>query len=309
MPEIRSESEDIALIDMQATTIAFIGLGNMGAPMAQRLLEAGHRVIGYDTSADALRVLSEEGGVAASSAASAASDADVTVLMLPNSEVVEAVLDSGLAAALKPGSILMDMGSSEPLRTRALATKLSRERSVELVDAPVSGGVKGAVAGTLTIMVGGREYSVARVTPILERLGRPVAVGDVGAGHALKALNNLLSATHLLVSSEALHVGARFGLDPEIMLDVINASSGRSGSTQSKWPDFVLPQTYDSGFALMLMLKDMRIATGLARQMGLPSLLGEEAVAQWARASEALGPSADHTEIARWIPDESSRRL
>ncbi|UZF48521.1 NAD(P)-dependent oxidoreductase [Rhodococcus rhodochrous] len=286
-----------------ATTVAFVGLGNMGAPMARRLIDAGHRVIGFDRSEDAVDRFAARGGTAAVSAAAAAADADVTILMLPNSAVVEAVLDDGLAAALRPGTAVVDMSSSEPMRTRALAQRMAAERHVDLIDAPVSGGVKGAVNGTLTIMVGGPHAAVSTVLPILEHLGRPTRVGACGAGHALKALNNLLSATHLLVTSEAILAGQRFGLDPEVMLTVINGSSGRSGSSENKWPNFIVPQTYDSGFALSLMLKDMRIATDLARQLGRPSLLGESAVALWSQAAEALEPAADHTEIARWVAD------
>jgi len=301
---------DLPSHDLSSTaTVAFVGLGNMGAPMAGRLLEAGHRVIGFDLSEKAVQRFTEHGGVAADSAAAAASDADVTILMLPSSAVVESVLDDGLAAVLRPGAVVVDMSSSEPMRTRALARRIADERGVDLIDAPVSGGVKGAVNGTLTIMVGGAPSVVSAALPILELLGRPVRVGDIGAGHALKALNNLLSATHLMVTSEAILVGERFGLDPEVMLTVINGSSGRSGSTENKWPNFIVPKTYDSGFALNLMLKDMRIATDLARQLGRPSLLGEHAVALWSQASETLDSAADHTEIARWVEESATPEI
>lgn len=287
--------------DPATETVAFVGLGNMGAPMSRRLIDAGHRVIGFDMSDTAVERFADVGGAAAASAESAAAEADITILMLPSSDVVEAVLAGGLAAALRPGAVVVDMSSSEPMRTRALAHRLGDERGVKLIDAPVSGGVRGAVNGTLTVMVGGSDAAVGRTLPILEVLGRPTRVGEVGAGHALKALNNLLSATHLLVTSEAILAGQAFGLDADVMLSVINGSSGRSGSTENKWPNFILPQTYDSGFALSLMLKDMRIATDLARQLGLPSRLGEDAVSRWSEAAEVLAPAADHTEIARWV--------
>ena len=160
------------------------------------------------------------------------------------------------------------MGSSEPLRTRELAQRAAA-RGVELIDAPVSGGVRGALAGSLTIMVGGDPAPVARCRPLLETLGRAVLhVGPVGAGHALKALNNLLSATHLLASCEALAIGRRFGLDPQVMLDAINVSTGRCASTERKLPDFVLTGSYDSGFALALMVKDVGIAVALGEGSG-----------------------------------------
>jgi 3-hydroxyisobutyrate dehydrogenase len=126
-------------------------------------------------------------------------------------------------------------------------------------------------------------------------------VGDVGAGHALKALNNLMSAAHLLASSEAILAGERFGLDPAVMLDAVNGSSGRSGSTENKWPNYVLPETYDSGFTAGLMVKDIRIALGLAEATGAPSQLAARTVELWGRAVEQLGPGADHTEIVRWL--------
>jgi 3-hydroxyisobutyrate dehydrogenase len=150
-------------------------------------------------------------------------------------------------------------------------------------------------------MVGGPDEAVAALTPLLAVLGRVRHVGGVGAGHALKALNNLMSAAHLLASSEALLAGQRFGLDPAVMLDAVNGSSGRSGSTENKWPNFVLPATFDSGFALTLMLKDIRIALGLAEATGAPSALTARTVELWAEAAAALAPDADHTEIVRWL--------
>jgi 3-hydroxyisobutyrate dehydrogenase len=230
--------------------------------------------------------------------------------MLPDSNVVEAVAKDpafvaavGRSAAGAGSPVVVDMSSSEPERTRQLAAFL-RDRGVTLVDAPVSGGVKGAVAGKLAVMVGGTDDDVRAIVDVLTHLGTIYRAGPVGAGHAVKALNNLMSATHLLVSSEAIMAGQRFGLDPDVMLAIFNASSGRSGSTENKWPNFILPETYNSGFGLRLMLKDMRIATGLAEQLNLPSRLGEQAVALWAQAAQALPPAADHTEIARWLRDE-----
>ena len=278
----------------------------MGTPMSGRLVAAGHVVHGFDLSPEARDRLVEAGGTPAESASDAARGADVTILMLPNSAVVTAVVDELLAHdALGAGSIVVDMSSSEPLETRALAERLEAA-GVRLVDAPVSGGVKGAVNGALTIMVGGSDDDVAEARSVLDHLGRVVATGAVGSGHAVKALNNLLSATHLWVTSEAIEAGVRFGLDPEVMLSVFNGSSGRSGSTENKWPNFILPGTFDSGFGLRLMLKDMRIAAGLARAVGAPSALGEDAIGFWATAADDLEPAADHTRVAEWIRDHSS---
>jgi 3-hydroxyisobutyrate dehydrogenase len=277
--------------------VGFVGLGNMGTPMARRLVEAGYTVRGFDTDPAASGWLENT----VSTVDQVAEGADAVLLMLPSSDVVEQVLyKGGLLEAMRPGTVLLDLGSSRPHSTRAIAERTSA-RGVPMVDAPVSGGVGGAEAGTLTVMAGGSAENVDRVRPVLEQFGKVQHVGAVGAGHALKALNNLMSATHLLVSSEALLAGEEFGLDPAAMLDVINGSSGRSGSTEAKWPKFVLPGTFDSGFGLRLMLKDMRIAVELARDTGVPSLLGESAVELWAKAAEELPATADHTEIVRWL--------
>jgi 3-hydroxyisobutyrate dehydrogenase len=220
--------------------------------------------------------------------------------MLPNSAIVQSVVDDLVAADAVQGKVIVDMSSSEPLATRALAASLA-ESGVSLVDAPVSGGVGGAVNGTLTIMVGGDDAAFEQVLPVLSELGKPIRTGVVGSGHAIKALNNLLSATHLLATSEAMEAGVAFGLDPEVMLAVFNTSSGRSGSTETKWPKFVLPGSYDSGFGLALMLKDMKIAVGLAESTKAPHELGSRAVELWSTAASELPARADHTEVARWV--------
>lgn len=290
------------------TTIGFIGLGNMGTPMSGRLVQAGLAVHAFDLAPEARARAGAAGAVTHDAAAGAARDAGVVILMLPNSAVVTSVIDELLAAdALAPGAVVIDMSSSEPAATRTLAARLGAA-GVRFVDAPVSGGVKGATRGTLTIMTGGADADVAEVAPVLAPLGRTVHAGPVGAGHAVKALNNLLSATHLWITSEAIEAGRRFGLDPAVMLEVFNGSSGRSGSTENKWPNFILPGTYDSGFGLRLMLKDMKIATVLAAQTGAPSVLGDAAVERWARAAQDLDPAADHTEVAQWIAEHPGAR-
>ncbi|MEU9172882.1 NAD(P)-dependent oxidoreductase [Streptomyces sp. NPDC048420] len=289
-------------------SVAFIGLGNMGAPMSVRLVRAGYSVTAFDLSRDARAASAAAGAATAETAAEAARGADVVVLMLPGSPVVEAVLGApAVSVALAPGSTVVDMSSSDPLSTRSLAAALG-SRGVTLVDAPVSGGVKGAENGKLTIMVGGAEDDVERLSPLLATMGTARRAGPVGAGHALKAINNLLSATHLLATAEGVLAGERFGLDPAVMVELINSSSGRSGSTDNKFPNFVLPGTYDSGFAMKLMVKDMRIAVDLAHQLGVESPLADRAVALWERALEALPDTADHTEIARWAFDASADR-
>jgi len=285
-----------------SATIGFVGLGNMGAPMARRLLTAGYRLRVSDTAEAAMTALAEQGAEPVEDVARVADGADAVVLMLPDSSVVDAVLHgAGLLAAVAANSVVVDMGSSQPMRTRELAAE-SAQRNVGYVDAPVSGGVRGAEQGKLTVMVGGSDADVARVQPVLDLLGSSVRhVGPAGAGHAVKALNNLMSAAHMQITSEAMLAARTFGLDLATVLDVVNASSGRSGSTQNKWPNFVLPGSYDSGFGLRLMLKDMRIGVGLAKQAGVPTPLADQTVQFWAQAAEALPPHADHTEIVRWL--------
>ena len=284
--------------------IGFVGLGHMGQPMVRRLAGAGHAVAAYDQSEQAReRVLGVAGVTVTQTVTQIADGTDVVILMLPDSDVMEHVLlDQGLLRRIAPSAVLVDMGSSDPARTRVLAGHAARD-GVTLIDAPVSGGVNGARNGTLTIMVGGPDAVLATVRPVLEVLGSKVlhAGGAVGAGHAVKALNNLMSAAHLLVSSEALLAGRAFGLDPAVMLDIVNGSSGRSGSTEDKWPRFILPGRFDSGFGLRLMLKDMQVALQLERAAGIPALVSQAAVDAWASAAAALAADADHTEIARWL--------
>jgi 3-hydroxyisobutyrate dehydrogenase len=174
-----------------------------------------------------------------------------------------------------------------------------------LIDAPVSGGVSGARAGTLTVMAGGPADAFERFRPVLAAIGgRVVHAGGVGAGHAVKALNNLMSAAHLLASSEALIAGRRFGLDTAVMLEIINGSSGRSGSTENKWPNYILTEKYDAGFSIRLMVKDIEVALDIEHATGVPSAASEAVVATWEAALADLPPDADHTAIARWLNDQ-----
>jgi 3-hydroxyisobutyrate dehydrogenase len=293
----------------------------MGIPMSRRLVEAGYHVRGFDTAADARQAFeaigsSDAGGeVTAVTELGAVGDgADAVVLMLPDSDIVERVLlgrlasepadagpGGGLLVNLAPGTVIIDMSSSDPARTRVLA-ELTASAGLSLIDAPVSGGIVGARAGTLTIMVGGPSAAFARFKPMLSAMGkRVVHAGDVGAGHAVKALNNLMSAAHLLASSEALIAGQRFGLDPAVMLEIINTSSGRSWSTENKWPVFVLTEKFDAGFSARLMVKDIKLALSIEHATGVPSAASEAVVATWEEALAELGPDADHTAIARWL--------
>jgi 3-hydroxyisobutyrate dehydrogenase len=286
--------------------VAFIGLGNMGMPMAKRLAGAGFALAGYDISADIRDELQAIASAEpADSPEAAAANSVAVVLMLPTSSIVRSVLvDTGLLDRLADGTTIIDMSSSEPMVTRELAAMVGA-RGLKLLDAPVSGGVLGAASGTLTIMAGGDEPDLDAMRPLLEVLGsRIVHAGQTGAGHALKALNNLLSATSMLITSEAMAIGERFGLSPEAMIDAINTSSGRSFSTEVKFPRYVLPETFDSGFGLRLMAKDMRIALSLGEALGVDSRLGLCSTGLWEQAAAELDAAADHTEIARWVMDQ-----
>ena len=285
--------------------IGFVGLGRMGVPMATHLAGAGYHVAGHDVSEVARARLTREAPAATvpGRLADAAAGAGAVILMLPDSKIVAQVTgQQGLLAAMPPGSLLIDMSSSEPAGTEKLALQAAA-RDIAVIGAPVSGGVVGAVRASLTIMAGGPRDAVERARPVLEVLGsRVVHVGaKPGAGHALKALNNLLSAIHLLATSEAMLAGMRFGLDPAVMLDAINTSSGRSASTENKWPNYVLTGGYDAGFPASLLVKDMQIALGVEREFGTGSRLAELAVDMWRRAATWLPAGADHTEIVRWL--------
>jgi 3-hydroxyisobutyrate dehydrogenase len=289
--------------------IGFIGLGNMGVPMVNRLLEGGFVVHGYDVNADQGAALDgRDGYVRTGSVQELVEGTRAVILMVPNSMVVEKVLiDGGLLDAVRdhaPESIVVDMSSSKPTETVRMAQE-AEQRSVSFIDAPVSGGVPGAREGSLTIMVGGPEELDDVVRPALERIGSKIVhAGGIGAGHALKSINNLLSASTLIASSEALVIGQKFGLDPSVMADAINGSSGRSWSTMTKWPKYVIPRTFNSGFIMSLLLKDIRIATELADELGVPAPHARLTESIYQSAVDWM-PDADHTDMHRWVEHES----
>jgi 3-hydroxyisobutyrate dehydrogenase len=297
-------SETTAAPIVPPATIGFLGLGKMGLPMARRLLGAGYAVRGYDPVAAARDALAAAGGAACAEAAAAAAGVAALITMLPDGRTVQGALLGGahpLAASLPRGALVLEMSSSSPIETQALAASLA-EYGIGIVDAPVSGGVAKAVAGTLAIMAGGPEALVARARPVLAAMGASVwHTGVIGSGHAMKALNNYVSAAGLLAACEALRVGETFGLDPAQMVDILNASTGRNNSTEVKLKPFVLSGSFASGFALGLMAKDLRTADGLARHLGVGAPLSAATSGIWTEAEAALGRDADHTEIARHV--------
>jgi 3-hydroxyisobutyrate dehydrogenase len=280
--------------------IGFIGIGRMGWPMAIRLIEAGFTVAVQDAvPGRALEFARAHGGIATSSAAEAAQGADAIITMLPTSRDVATVL-AAIRPALARGAVVIEMSSGEPSATRAMAAELV-PLGVAMVDAPVSGGVARAETGSLAIMTGGDTVPLERVEPVLRAMGGSITrCGDVGAGQAMKALNNLVSAAGFLVSVEALLIGSRFGLDPSVMVDVLNASTGMNNSTQRKLKQFVLSRKFNSGFGLDLMVKDLSIALQVGRETATPTPLAAQTREMWAAAAALLGPGQDHTAAARF---------
>jgi 3-hydroxyisobutyrate dehydrogenase len=287
----------------QQNTVAFIGLGQMGRPMSGHLARAGYRVRAFDAARDQLSaVAAETGATACSSAADAARGADVLITMLPDGKVVRQVLlDSGAAAALGQGSTVIDMSSSDPVGTRKLGEKIAA-KGLTLIDAPVSGGVPRAKTAQLSIMAGGDAGAIEQVKPILETMGNRIFLtGPLGSGHAMKALNNYLSAAGLVAVCEALAVGRAFGLDPAAMTEVLNASTGKNNTTEVKVKQFMLSGEFNSGFSAGLMLKDLATAAALAKAMKVEAPFVQECVARWEDMVGMLGMGADHTEYFRLL--------
>ncbi|MFN8148307.1 MAG: NAD(P)-dependent oxidoreductase [Candidatus Nanopelagicales bacterium] len=280
--------------------VAFVGLGNMGDPIAANLVRAGYAVTGVDAvPGRAEQWAAARGAAYAVTSADAARDADVVVTILPTSEHVAAVVDE-IAPVLRPGSVVVDMTSGVPETTRRIAAGLA-ERDVAMVDVAVSGGVSRAVDASIALMAGGDDAVLDRVQPLLDALGRATfRTGGVGTGQAMKSLNNLVSAGGLLVAVEALLVGSQAGLDPQTMVDVLNESTGMNNATKVKLTQFVLSGSYASGFGLDLMVKDLGIALGVGEEHGVRTPLSEVLLQLWRDAAADLGPGRDHTEIARF---------
>ena len=280
--------------------VAFIGLGNMGVPMAARLIEAGYKVTGCDAAPAAReRFAAIAGAASVADVAAAVAGVPVVITMLPDGKAV-AVVVATMRPHLAPGAIVIDMSSSDPVGTRALGAELAAA-AIRLIDAPVSGGVKRAVDGSLSIMVGGAAADLERARPVFAAMGRTITLcGPAGAGHALKALNNYLSAAGVVAMCEALIVGEAFGLDPGTMVDVFNTSTGKSNATEVKGRQFVVPRTFAAGFSMALMAKDLRTAGDVASHLKLKVPNLEQAVAYWTDADGKLGKGADHTEIFRY---------
>src|SRR5580658_3352114 len=283
-------------------TVGFVGVGNMGWPMAACLVRAGFPIQLNDSRREvANNFVQQIGGTAPDTLRKLAQASDVVITMLPTSAIVAQVLggDDNVFAGLKPGSVVIEMSSGIPSITQELAEKVAALGS-HLIDAPVSGGVPRAKTGELAIMAGGDPAIIDRVMPVLAAMGSNVLrTGAVGSGQAMKALNNLVSAGGFLIGIEALLIGQRFGLDPAVMTDVLNAATGMNNSTQKKFKQYVLSRKFDAGFTMGLLAKDLSIALHVGRETATAtpfSALCKELVLA---AQAMFGPDADHTEMAK----------
>ncbi len=290
---------------------AFLGLGAIGAPMAARLAGVGGLVVWNRTRARAEQFAKAHGARLAATPRDAAAAADVVITCLPTSREVEAILDGpdGLLAGLTRGALLLDCTSGDPATSRRIAARLA-ERGIAFADAPVSGGTNGAEAGTLTIMVGADDETFARSRPLLEHMGSRVEhVGPVGAGHALKAVNNALLAVNILAVGEGLAGLVKAGVPARTALAVLNVSSGRSFVSETLVPERVLTGAWPRTFRLALLDKDVRIACDLLREVGVDGPLLDRSGELLSEARATLGESADYLEAIRLIESRAGVEL
>jgi 3-hydroxyisobutyrate dehydrogenase len=293
--------------------IGFVGLGNMGGPMTNNVVKGGYGVTGFDLNRQLLLQRAQQIGFhAADSGADVGKRSDIVVTMLPNGQNVrDAVLGKGgIAEGIAKGGLIVDMSSAGATGTAALGKELAA-RGIALIDAPVSGGVTGAEAGTLAIMVGGDdEAAIQRAWPLLETMGKKLfRAGKLGAGHAAKSINNYLGATNLIAIAEGLIAGTKFGLDPANLLAIVNASTGVSGTSQGLYPGQILNRKFGAGFALALMAKDAGLAADLARDVGMDAEVMQHTAEVWAKARERLKGNPDFTEIVKLFEADNGVEL
>ena len=283
--------------------IGFAGIGAMGTPMSTNLIKAGHKLVLFDIDAKkAQAVAATHECEVATSLADLATKSNTVITMLPDGKLVHKALlgPGGICETLKPGSLIIDMSSSSPMGTRELGAILEK-KGFQFIDAPVSNGVKGATAATLSIMVGGDKAIFERVKPMLEKMGSQIYyAGPLGAGHAIKALNNYVSAAGMIAACEAMHAGEAFGIDPNIAIDIINTSSGYNGTTQRKCKQFMISGAYNAGFSTGLMAKDVRTALEIAQAMGTSTTLAKPTADIWDDMEKKLGFLSDHTEMHKY---------
>ncbi|MGA2510747.1 MAG: NAD(P)-dependent oxidoreductase [Candidatus Acidiferrales bacterium] len=295
--------------------VGFIGIGNMGWPMASNIAKAGHQLMVFDLDSEKSSRFAREHNCQAAASLGEIAESEVTVTMLPTGQIVRDVIleaqGGAFAKALRPGALVIDMSSSEPVGTRELGKALERA-GVILIDAPVSGAVPRAKTGTLAIMIGGNDKgAIERAKPLLLAMGKQLfETGPLGTGHAMKALNNYIAAAGYTAVVEALLIGERFGLDQGTMVDILNVSTGRNFTTEFMVKEHVLGGKFATGFALGLMAKDVRIAADLGEAVRLDAPLSRLIRERWAFARDRLGATRDTSEaILGWKDDlpEGSR--
>lgn len=283
-------------------TVGVIGLGNMGRGMALSLKRGGYTVLGFDTAPGIAEKLQEEGVTASASVAEIACGSDVLILSLPTSAIVEEVVlgKDGIAASAKPGLIVVDTTTADPNSTRKVAAALNAVK-VGLVDGPVSGGPKGSATATMTMVLGGSDEDVAAVEPILSVISaKRVHVGSVGAGHVTKIINNLLTGIHLLATSEAVRAAQAAGIDPEKLIEALNGGSGRNSATLTNYPTWIFNNTFDSGFTMKLMRKDLRLATEMLHSQRINAPIATEAARLWVESAKSIGDAEDFNRIVQF---------
>ena len=280
--------------------VGFIGLGRMGQPMASRLIDAGYTLTVHDVNRKACDALAARGARAAASPAQVASAVDTVLLSLPTPSIVrEVALGADGVASGTQVKTLIDLSTTGATAAREIAATLEK-KGVTAVDAPVSGGVSGAVKGTLAVMVACAKPLYSELEPMLKHIGKVFFIGErPGMGQTMKLCNNLLSATAMAATSEAIVFGVKAGLDPAIMVEVINAGSGRSTASTDKFPRSVLPRSFDFGFATGLMYKDVKLCLEEAEAAGAQMWIANAVRQLWQLANQELGPQSDFTEIVK----------
>jgi 3-hydroxyisobutyrate dehydrogenase-like beta-hydroxyacid dehydrogenase len=282
--------------------VGFIGVGRMGLPMASRLLAAGYSLVAHDVQGQALSAIAAKGAATAASPAEVADRAEIVLASLAMPDVVRDVAlgERGLIAGSRIRTFV-DLSTTGPRMAKAIAAGLAK-RGIAAIDAPVSGGVAGATKGTLAVMVSGPRAEAEALRPMLQAIGKVFYIGaEPGMGQMMKLINNLLSATATAATSEAVVLGVKAGLDPQMMIDVINAGSGRSTASEDKFPRAILPRRFDYGFALGLMAKDVNLCIAEAEALGVPMWIGNAVKQLWLYGLAQGGPEQDFTELIKHL--------
>jgi len=290
---------------MTGELLGFVGVGRMGGPMALRLLDAGYKLCVYDVSPEALEPFVERGAHIAASPAEVASQAETVLLSLPMPDVVRSVALGGNDGVINGSKVrtVIDLSTTGPGAAAQIAGLLA-DRKIGWVDAPVSGGVTGAKAGTLAVMVSCPKAQFEKLEPVFKVFGKVFYTGEKpGLAQSAKLANNLLAATALVATSEAMAMGVKAGLDARVLIDIINASSGRNSASQDKFPRTILPGTFDFGFATGLSYKDVRLCVDEAETMGVPMVVGAAVRQMLAVTKARFGADSDFTHVAKLLEE------